>query len=309
MDRGGERLAGCGIDSETKRAAISGHQICEGNGVMTKAAAPLPPAQTHPADAGASTGTVAQPAHDPIELRDLHAQEAMAFWAVWMFVAAAVTIVVTLIGTWMLWRQIKLTRNALEETRRATGAMERQTDLVERAQRPWVAVSVEPKFAGCLKGIMAVEAVAYFHNVGQTAAVAVDTSLELICTNDNYMAVVAERIDAARKVEAPISSAILPNETVERRLDFAKRAETMPFIEDGDHRTIFLVLLATVRYRASSGIPADRLETCRAFLLQRREKTIGRSDAGFILSGFRYDDFAYGSTELELSQIGGERTS
>jgi hypothetical protein len=267
---------------------------------------PVQPSAMSKLEPAPSSSTGAQ--YDPVQLRDLHAQEAMVFWAMWMFVAALATILVTGIGTYLIWRQIKLTRTAVDDTRRATEAMERQTDLIERAQRPWVAVTVVPNFAGCGKGIMMVEAVARFRNVGQTAAVAVSTSIDLIYSNGSYAEDIAKRVEARRGDDAGRTSAILPNETIECRLDFAERVETMPFIEDKSRKMIFLVLLATVRYRASGGIPAETLATSRAFLLQRREKTRGRSDEGFVLSTFRADDYAYGPSELALQQLAGERT-
>jgi hypothetical protein len=60
---------------------------------------------------------------DKLDLRDVKAQEEMAFWAMWMFVAALATFAITSIGTFLIWRQVRLTRNAVEEASAGTEAM------------------------------------------------------------------------------------------------------------------------------------------------------------------------------------------
>lgn len=81
----------------------------------------------------------------PYDLRDLTAQEDMVFWAMWMFVVALATFVITSLGTLLIWRQVKLTRQAVEDTGSATRAMYRQTELMEVAQRPWMTYEVSLK--------------------------------------------------------------------------------------------------------------------------------------------------------------------
>lgn len=68
--------------------------------------------------------TVAQvQQRDTHDQRDLRAQEDMAFWAGAMFWAALATLAVTALGTFLIWRQVRLTRRAVEDTRDATVAM------------------------------------------------------------------------------------------------------------------------------------------------------------------------------------------
>ena len=70
------------------------------------------------------------------EKRDLAAQESMSVWAFWMMLVAAFSAIVTTIGTVFLYKQIRLTREAVEDTGRATGLMEAQNTLAEQtAQR------------------------------------------------------------------------------------------------------------------------------------------------------------------------------
>jgi len=67
--------------------------------------------------------------------RELAAQEAMALWAFWMFTAAVATFGVTSAGTYLIWRQVRLTREAVEDTGKATKAMERQNVIAEDTAR------------------------------------------------------------------------------------------------------------------------------------------------------------------------------
>jgi hypothetical protein len=72
------------------------------------------------------------------EKRDLAAQEASAIFSFWMVAIAAFSAIVTMIGTIFLYQQIRLTREAVEDTGNATKAMLRQTEIAEMGQRPFV---------------------------------------------------------------------------------------------------------------------------------------------------------------------------
>src|SRR3546814_10869748 len=64
-------------------------------------------------------------------LRDLLAQETMAEAAIWMAAAAVLTLFITSMGTLLIWRQVKLTRQAVEDTSDATEAM-REANVIAR---------------------------------------------------------------------------------------------------------------------------------------------------------------------------------
>lgn len=112
----------------------------------------------------------AQP--DPYDLRDLVAQEQMAEWAFWVVVVAALTFIVTSIGTFLIWRQVRLTRQAVEDTGEATEAMREANEIAretqERQLRAYVQVAsatlnkltVGKKPSGCV----------VIRNSGQTPA-------------------------------------------------------------------------------------------------------------------------------------------
>ena len=69
------------------------------------------------------------------EERDLAAQESMAVWAFWMASAAFGTMFVTIFGTILIWKQVSLTRKAVEDTGDATDAMIHQSELAGEANR------------------------------------------------------------------------------------------------------------------------------------------------------------------------------
>ncbi len=69
---------------------------------------------------------------------DLAAQWKAANWAEWSTIIASFSVLVTGIGTYLLFQQIILTREALSGTGEATQAMVRQNEISEVGQRPWV---------------------------------------------------------------------------------------------------------------------------------------------------------------------------
>lgn len=83
---------------------------------------------------------------DQFALRDLSAQEEMAFWAMWMFIAALATFVITSIGTVLIWRQVSLTRKAVLDTSEATLAMREANTIARDAlvaqSRAWLKVKM-----------------------------------------------------------------------------------------------------------------------------------------------------------------------
>ena len=75
------------------------------------------------------------------EKRDLAAQEASALWAFWIVVASALSVLITAIGTRLLYQQIVLTREAVEDTGKATQAMVESNEIARRAaqsNRAWI---------------------------------------------------------------------------------------------------------------------------------------------------------------------------
>lgn len=69
------------------------------------------------------------------EKRDLAAQEASAAFAFWMAAFAGFSALVTLIGTILLYKQIKLTQEAVTDTGEATKAMRETNEIARETMR------------------------------------------------------------------------------------------------------------------------------------------------------------------------------
>lgn len=129
---------GNGAKALTKQgeAAIGGDQVTDGNsrGVKQQTdAAPVPIAQySGPNGPVASEAQTQQQLADPYGRRDIIAQETMADASIAMAIAAFLTLVVTTVGTILIWKQISLTREAVTSTNDATKAMEVSNEIAER---------------------------------------------------------------------------------------------------------------------------------------------------------------------------------
>ncbi|MEO1170140.1 MAG: hypothetical protein AAFW97_15660, partial [Pseudomonadota bacterium] len=158
-----------GGNSEGGEQAAEGDQQASGQG----ANAPVvvqPPASPIEADEGQGQAYTEQ--GEPYQLRDLIAQEDMAYWAMWMFFAALATFIITTAGTFLIWRQVTLTKEAVKDTGEATKAMLEANaiskDAAVRELRAYVCVNnilVEP----LKEGSPPVYTIA-FENVGLTPA-------------------------------------------------------------------------------------------------------------------------------------------
>lgn len=71
---------------------------------------------------------------------DLIAQQEMARWAGWLLLVSAGGLLVTGVGTFLIWQQVRLSRKAIEETVKTTRIVARQNELAERTQRPWISI-------------------------------------------------------------------------------------------------------------------------------------------------------------------------
>lgn len=62
---------------------------------------------------------------------DLKAQQEMARWAFWMFIAAAASVFLTGVGVFLIWRTLKATRDTLKEARRTTDTAIKAAETAE----------------------------------------------------------------------------------------------------------------------------------------------------------------------------------
>ena len=104
------------------------------------------------------------------ERRELAAQESMAVWSFYVAVFAGISALITTAGTFLIWKQVTLTRKAVEETSAATEAMHEANDIARDSSRRQAraylfmkAVLIREKEAG--DGL---EAVLELQNAGNT---------------------------------------------------------------------------------------------------------------------------------------------
>lgn len=172
------------------------------------------------------------------EKRDLAAQESMSVWGFWMALAAMGTLVVTFVGTLLIWRQVVLTRKAVEDTSKATEAMVQQNKIAERAQRPWITVDIRPVAMSPEADEREFVFDAVFKNIGQSA-----TEFHAFC--ENFHPALRDKIQAsAVNREVPDRGIpILPNDEIvlRQRVIFSK-----------DPRFLIPWVLATVIYQGEN---------------------------------------------------------
>lgn len=79
------------------------------------------------------------------EKRDLAAQEASALWAFYMVIASFASVVITAFGTAFLYKQIVLTREAVEDTGKATVAMQEANEISRDGMEKQLRAYVHPE--------------------------------------------------------------------------------------------------------------------------------------------------------------------
>ena len=113
--------------------AIAGEQ--RGQGDYTGPSQSLPDISGLPGPVERAIANPRPPGGQDHEKRDLAAQEASALWAFWMVCGTFASVLITAVGTIFLYKQIVLTREAVEDTGKATLAMERQNELAENTAK------------------------------------------------------------------------------------------------------------------------------------------------------------------------------
>ena len=151
------------------------------------------------------------------EKRDLAAQEASALWAFYMVVASFASVLITAIGTAFLYKQIVLTREAVEDTGLATAAMVRQNELAEMGQRPWLTIEeIDFKLSGYLHaGGLHVSIIVEIkvRNVGSMPALNVSYYCTPIQASGPVRPIVEQIYSHNRKPRTFIGRNIAPNAT------------------------------------------------------------------------------------------------
>lgn len=182
-------------------------------------------------------------------------------WAMWMFAAALVTILVTAAGTLMIWRQVKLTRKAVAETAKATAAMELQNTLAAGAQRAWIKLSIEPRVVrGLGDGRVLFRTDLVATNIGQTVARNFELNTEVLfkgqsedtdAFNDRIQAILDKwRADYDR----PSSASLVPQDSETDSFEGEQASSTLKWWSGGGWpvRATQPIFLLAAFYRTAS---------------------------------------------------------
>lgn len=102
---------------------------------------------------------------------DLAAQWKAADWVMWAGILAGAQLIATVLGLYFVKRTLDATLEAVEDTGKATVAMERQNVIASEAQRAWVTISIHPKIVTPVPTDAFRFGIDFMaHNIGQTVA-------------------------------------------------------------------------------------------------------------------------------------------
>ena len=130
---------------------------------------------------------------------DLAAQWKAADWVMWAGIIAGAQLIATALGLYFVKRTLDATLEAVEDTGKATVAMERQNELAARQQRPWVTIGLAEPFISRSDGGILLVCIVELGNIGATPAfdAHVDFALAPAIHNPIYdFQIVAENVCA-----------------------------------------------------------------------------------------------------------------
>ena len=201
------------------------------------------------------------------ERRDLAAQEATAVWAFWMLCLSAVSIIITLVGTVLIYQQVKLTRRAVEDSGKATRAVELQNILARDAQRPWITISCAAGKLLIKDGRLTVTYTCALTNIGALAAYSFHFNTSAQVAYQGQVQGMAERAWArCAKARQPSRHVLLPGEEHLTPGDYRTRLDLSASADEIVDRSHFILLvLVAAHYRIEPD--GDWHRTERAFTI------------------------------------------
>jgi hypothetical protein len=189
------------------------------------------------------------------EKRDLAAQEASALWAFWMVVASFASVLITAVGTIFLYKQIVLTREAVQDTGDATEAMIEANKIAAQVQRPWISIEVELlHFEQRDRPIVMFSYVIRFKNTGQMVAEMFLPQIELTPMGSNFGERTMHSFNQFEASKNLMGGVLIPGGTHELIANSGYRIDKMPWYLNARHsRECRLIVLAMSHYK----IPGD----------------------------------------------------
>lgn len=209
---------------------------------------------------------------NPYDARDIVAQEMMANASGWMAWAAIFTFAVTTIGTLFLALQVRLTRKALEASIDATCAMRDSNLIAQRAQRPWIAIDIDPIRIVQGDGLFSYEINLVFKNTGSGHAEQFNVFGKLEHQDEDFQDTMSEWHRRCRELVRKEDGYILPpGETDVFSCRGAENAMLMPWSDHPDgSRKVHPIVTALAFYRIEG--TNTLLEARRSFFVGERSR-------------------------------------
>lgn len=195
--------------------------------------------------------------------KSANAADDSAFWTKWGFW-------IGVIGSSLLLWQIILTRQAVEDTGHATAAMNRQNELVEAAQRPWIAIDIQIDQATSTREQLCIEGRLTFKNIGQTAARQFSPRAKVFFSGPDYTNQIVATFNEWKAYLPVTASVLLPGEELVQQCDANGDKRRIPWIEDAQGKRTFCILIAAAFYQPED--QSKTLYTFRPFIAVRSEK-------------------------------------
>jgi len=162
------------------------------------------------------------------------------------------------------------TVEAVQETAKATGAMNRQNDIAEAAQRAWIAI--EPKIVNADSSTSSynIEWRVDFRNIGKTVAKDVDYRAEFRpYTYGISSAEMAQELEMTKLAKPVKASSIIPGDSDWLGGTNKSTFDKLPWDDKG---RCYLIILARAEYRIDG---SDELHTtARAFAVGFKDKAL-----------------------------------
>ena len=197
---------------------------------------------------------------------DLAAQWKAADWVLWAGAIAGAQLIATLVGLYYVKGTLDATLEAVEDTGKATNAMLKQTELVEREQRPWVTIeAAKPVISNRDDGILITVEIG-FKNIGKTVAAGFWPHLKCYLTGADFEESVRDNFAEIRKPRGVTDRILMPGETCTLTAYIVVPVKSVPWFGDIGEKRINAVMQAAVFYYVDGAVHYDaRLHTERVF--------------------------------------------
>lgn len=187
--------------------------------------------------------------------RDLAAQEANAVWAFWALLISCLTAAVAAVGTYLLYEQIKLTREAVQDTGEATQAMVEANKIASNAQRPWIDIEARLVEFKKTDQIISIDWTVCFINSGQMMAENFNCNVRFVTLGADFLEHMKGWFDRFAREDHIRESVLVPKQVSLFAGQANQAIQFLPWeTREGMRRDCTLMILAMAAYN----IPGDK---------------------------------------------------